>query len=817
MGRVVAPRIACRPVFAAVLLTLPLGAQVCPPDPLPLTHAPIAGLDAATVALGHFDGTTSMAGPAGTVLVKSNHKVAANRGVFDSDALLVDKHSVGIYTTAGFNPALGTLEMWLSVPSLLPAGPVVLLDTRPAASLNGDGRLDLVVGETGPTEAVDVSHVFFGSGPSLNLGLPASFDSFAPRGIGVGDIDMDGVLDLAVANNQGPGTGGVKGEIRFYRGPILPGATLQPSSVLPVTKPQGLLLAEFDGHPGPDLIVSSYELGHAPVSGFSNDGNGGWTPMDLQLGALVATAEALAAGDVNGDGVLDVLFASLDTEPSLLFHGVLLPNGDYTLVADMGTAFARSIGALGASLGDVDGDGDLDIVLAQPFGGSGDGALVLHKNNGQGVFPPVANCTIETVRPFTVNAERDLDNDGFVDVAVANWRLGGLSAPPTTTSTVFLGPLILPTTCATPEQRSFQVNNAVSLAIGDLDGSGTDDLVFHSSLDQSSPVFLLDVDGHSLAGDNGAGSELPNVTVPSLPTQGNPEGEGAGLMVAATGTTTYGSALLQRNALRLLYVDGQLQFSVRDNAGVLHSAAAPFPPAGDPYAVDGFNHVQCEWDAASGLVELRIGHAGMPAALATASPATPFVLGPLHPWLHVGTDSNNQAPAVGFAIDELRLSTSLRSQIDFDSDGQPDDWDNCALVPNPSQADSNDDGIGDACATCQPDLGFAGGGSAELSVCGTPLVAGGQALLRVRCAPPGATLMLFVGAVSPPLFVKGEAFVPYPILLQLTFTASAKGEVLLSFGSPGVSATIGMQAVVVDPTQPKGLDFTNAVQVDFLP
>jgi hypothetical protein len=67
-------------------------------------------------------------------------------------------------------------------------------------------------------------------------------------------------------------------------------------------------------------------------------------------------------------------------------------------------------------------------------------------------------------------------------------------------------------------------------------------------------------------------------------------------------------------------------------------------------------------------------------------------------------DSNNFHFAAFSAvlIDDLIL-TSLKSPAasasDLDGDGIPDDVDNCPLVPNPDQKDSNLDGIGDACET----------------------------------------------------------------------------------------------------------------------
>ncbi len=42
---------------------------------------------------------------------------------------------------------------------------------------------------------------------------------------------------------------------------------------------------------------------------------------------------------------------------------------------------------------------------------------------------------------------------------------------------------------------------------------------------------------------------------------------------------------------------------------------------------------------------------------------------------------------------------------DTDGDGVPDDDDNCPLVPNADQADSNNDGVGDACSSSSGNVG----------------------------------------------------------------------------------------------------------------
>ena len=57
---------------------------------------------------------------------------------------------------------------------------------------------------------------------------------------------------------------------------------------------------------------------------------------------------------------------------------------------------------------------------------------------------------------------------------------------------------------------------------------------------------------------------------------------------------------------------------------------------------------------------------------------------------------------------------------DTDGDGIPDNFDNCPTVPNPDQADSNGNGIGDACDT------GSGGGGGGAAVCTEAIVGGGS-------------------------------------------------------------------------------------------
>ncbi len=113
-----------------------------------------------------------------------------------------------------------------------------------------------------------------------------------------------------------------------------------------------------------------------------------------------SNAKGVTTADVNGDGWVDILFANaFNTDPPFLYinQGASAP-GFFTLEsAARGLTTAYS--SAGAQFGDVDDDGDLDLVLCDSgvsfLGGSG-ASPVLYKNDGSGhftldaafVFPP---------------------------------------------------------------------------------------------------------------------------------------------------------------------------------------------------------------------------------------------------------------------------------------------------------------------------------------------------------------------------------------------------------------------------------------------
>ena len=218
------------------------------------------------------------------------------------------------------------------------------------------------------------------------------------------DVDGDGDLDLVVAKEHGPNIVLINdGAGRFSN---------QSDRIPQVAHDsEDIGIADFDGDGDLDIVVVSeddqvHEL-------YFHDRDGRFTDEGDRI-PVQSVTNGVAVADIDGDGAPDLVLASNGQELILINDG----SGRFTDETAARLPVARDV-SQDLALGDVDGDGDLDIVL----GNEGDNRLL--SNDGSGRFEDAARARL----PLRAGPEEtrdvelgDVDGDGDLDLFFGNVR-----------------------------------------------------------------------------------------------------------------------------------------------------------------------------------------------------------------------------------------------------------------------------------------------------------------------------------------------------------------------------------------------------------
>lgn len=175
------------------------------------------------------------------------------------------------------------------------------------------------------------------------------------------------------------------------------------------------VFADFDNDGDYDLFNAHTWTGNHRL--YRNDGNGRFSDVSERDGIEVVDrgTRGVAAGDVNGDGFLDLVVSAWTDVPMQLYLG--RGNLSFTLGTQFGTRATR-LANQGIMLVDYDGDGDLDLVATgHQFANPPVGPIAVYRNDGRGNFVDATEASGMTFESEGTNGWSfgDFDNDGDLD------------------------------------------------------------------------------------------------------------------------------------------------------------------------------------------------------------------------------------------------------------------------------------------------------------------------------------------------------------------------------------------------------------------
>jgi hypothetical protein len=253
-----------------------------------------------------------------------------------------------------------------------------------------------------------------GDGTFTPSNAPAYSPGLGLNTLAAADFLGNGNLDLTVtASPNGPLNILLGcGDGAFNQAPIPEQGYLPTSSMAAV--------GDFNGDGKLDLAVTSagYTGPQDVVNIFLGNGDGTFTAAPTPTFPTGAAPQAISVADVNGDGKLDLIIAN-NQGASLT---ILLGNGDGTFTAAPGSPVTVGNGPYAVAVADLNGDGKLDLVTAN----FGDNTLSILLGNGDGTFTPNGSPVAVGTEPSSI-AVGDFNGSGRLGLAVTNWTGNSVS------------------------------------------------------------------------------------------------------------------------------------------------------------------------------------------------------------------------------------------------------------------------------------------------------------------------------------------------------------------------------------------------------
>jgi hypothetical protein len=297
------------------------------------------------------------------------------------------------------------------------------------------------------------------------LGAPPVETGAVAVDVAVGDLDGDHDVDLVTSGDGGWAVLENDGSAHFT-------VTEHPYDA--PGRGDRIELSDLEGDGDLDVVQTILGDFVQRVEVQANDGSGGFIAVPQSIPTW-SSGQSNALGDVTGDGVVDLLVLH---EPVNERVDVYPGDGHGAFGDSIDSVTGLATGDL--AVGDVDGDGDLDlgnILVTYGADGVANDLLQVAYNDGSGRFGPWSSGTVVGHSVGRLHDLTDVDGDGVVDAVIASW---GKVSPPAIPGDVKILPGDGQGGFGPGEQwvgPGRGVIDVGEITLADMDGDGVDDIV----------------------------------------------------------------------------------------------------------------------------------------------------------------------------------------------------------------------------------------------------------------------------------------------------------------------------------------------------